>query len=301
MPLGNILVAESTQTSLKPAATININFSKVAEDQTILHTAVTRCKEQPVTVLFDCGSNGTMITKAATERLNLRARNASKNLQLETIQGESQITTKEVVVPLRETSPSKRHHPKVISKTEPDVVNLNCFILDTFMEIQSERPKPDLKKDWPELSEKASKQAQANIVQGSVDIIIGIDQMYKKVASGKAISHPTKELTAIETRFGWSVGGNTIYHLTSGNIEPSSSKKSQFREIKLKAFTLTTTELLAPLVKDQDADPTEVEIKNMIETVFDTECAPDDLGKDKLTVDQRYTVDQFHFKKQSKR
>ena len=146
IPLGNLSVAESTQNSLKPAATININFSKVAEDQTILHTAVTRCKEQPVTVLFDCGSNGTMITKAAADRLNLRARNASKNLQLETIQGESQITTKEVVVPLRETSPSKRHHPKVISKTEPDVVNLNCFILDTFMEIQSDRTKPNLKK-----------------------------------------------------------------------------------------------------------------------------------------------------------
>ena len=122
--------------------------------------------------------------------------------------------------------------------------------------------------------------------------------MYKKVASGKTISHPTKGLTAIETRFGWSVGGNTIDHSTSGNIEPSSphipsSTKSHFREIKLKAFTLTTTEVLAPMVRDQDADPTEVEIKDMIETIFDTEGTPDDLEKDKLTVDQRYAVDQF--------
>ena len=86
------------------------------ENQTILHTAVAYCKEQPVTILIDCGSNGSMITKAAADRLNLKAHNASKNLQLETIQGETQITTKEVIVPLRETTPSKRHHTKSTSE-----------------------------------------------------------------------------------------------------------------------------------------------------------------------------------------
>ena len=47
------------------------------------------------------------------------------------------------------------------------------------------------------------------------------------------------------------------------------------------------------MVRDQDGDPTEVEIKDMIETIFDTECTPDDVEKDKLTVDQRYAVEKF--------
>ena len=61
---------------------------------------------------------------------------------------------------------------------------------------------------WPNLDTVTKTEVTANFVAGSVNVIIGIDQLYAKVTKNAAIAHGSKGLIILNTIFGTSLGGS---------------------------------------------------------------------------------------------
>ena len=85
-------------------------------------------------------------------------------------------------------------------------VELDLFVVD--VELYLEKQQLNLKKVWPTLNNDLRKRVEQNMAHGSIDIIIGLDQLYTKIHNGRCLSHPTKGISLLSTCLGWSAGGS---------------------------------------------------------------------------------------------
>ena len=51
------------------------------------------------------------------------------------------------------------------------------------------------------------KEVTQNLIEGQIDMIIEIDQLYQMVTDSKSTSNPTKGVGLLNTLFGWTLGG----------------------------------------------------------------------------------------------
>ena len=59
------------------------------------------------------------------------------------------------------------------------------------------------------LDQKLAKAVKENIINGRIDVIIGVDQLYGRISYTNTTPHPDRRLAIISTIFGPSLGGST--------------------------------------------------------------------------------------------
>lgn len=232
---------------------------------TILHTLVIQTNTGKVSALLDPGSDNSIITRKSAERLNLQIHSSSHNFNIQTMTGKS-----------------KQQSITTTFKLTPQV-ELNLFVVDTNLYLNKQQL--DLKEAWPTLDNDLYRRVTEHIVEGPIDIVIGIDQLYTKVHDGKTINHPSKGLSLLNTCLGWSIGGSVNNKIEAIACNTSSPPTTSIQE----ALEYNETE---PAIIEQGDSSTEAEIWEGMKKMFHCELSGDEKIKDK-TMDENYAEESF--------
>ena len=142
----------------------------------LLHTASTIVGDKEVKIIIDQGSDATIITKRCVEKLGLVPKDSTKILNIKTLTGKKQASSRSVNVKFNNTE-------------------VHAYVIDS--DLTLEKRKVNLSKIWPTLETNLAKNIRKNIIDGRIDMVIGVDQIYSKISNTKTIPHPEKGLALL--------------------------------------------------------------------------------------------------------
>lgn len=221
--------------------------------------------------MIDHGSDNTIITKNCAERLNLKPLTTKNSFNIQTVTGERKQHSTKTKLPITEE------------------IELDLYVIESNLCLDKEHI--DLDKIWPTLDEEIKKEVKENMADGAVDIVIGVDQLYRKIDKGNTIRHPIKGLSLIKTCLGWSIGGSVLNKveplqtIPEANITPSVSLLST-------GNVSSQTNDTEPTLIEEDEHSSEREILEDMRKLFETELAEDEKDQNK-TEDERYAEQSF--------
>ena len=162
-------------------------------------------------------------------------------------------------------------------------VKVDIFVVDTKLKLEPQDL--DLKTIWPSLDTKLRKEVDDNMKSGDIDVVIGVDLLYRKISNTKTILHPTKGLVLLNTIFGYSIGGSTL------EKEDVLSSSPPPNDMQMQIFTSTVKPTEPTIIRDEP-DSTEEEIQAAMHKMFEQELSPIEQERS-LTEDERFAQQQF--------
>ena len=237
---------------------VTINLSELSNDtaKILLHTASTMVGDKELKIIIDQGSDATIITKSCVKKLGLVPKDSTKILNIKTLTGKKQASSRSVNVKFNNTE-------------------VHAYVLDS--DLTLEPRKVNLSKIWPTLDIKLAKSVRKNIVDGRIDMVIGVDQLYGKISNTKTIPHPEKGLALLSTIFGYSIGGSM-----SNKFENVATESPNLHVLTTSYQSTEPTQL--------GHTETEHDIQEMMTKLFKNE---DESDKSNKSVDEKHAEDLF--------
>ena len=148
-----------TQETIPSSAPQIINLMLSNEqnhNHTFLRTAVTGINDTTIKIVLDNGCDATMVTKSLLRKIGLTPKTDDKVLRITTMNGQNKITSKSVTINFKN-------------------VAIKAFVLESNLRVGPQNF--NLNEIWPSQDKKLAKEVKRNIVNGQIDVIVGLDEL----------------------------------------------------------------------------------------------------------------------------